>query len=117
MASILSGSGSRCYRAAAAKSPAEEKITRDIIYIKENLGRTRRRGAAIYKNRLFMASMALPLIFRQFRDKGRGQDEAAAHELFETVKVYNAVPEEAEASYRAAVLREYAAYCQREQQP
>ena len=42
--------------------------------------------------------VALPLIFRHFRDKGRGQDEEAARDLFETVKVYNAVPEEAEAS-------------------
>jgi len=61
--------------------------------------------------------VALPLIFRHFREKGRGQDEEAAHDLFETVKVYNAVPEEAEASYREAVLREYAAYCQREMKP
>ena len=61
--------------------------------------------------------VALPLIFRHFRDKGRGQDEAAARDLFETVKVYNAVPEEEEASYREVVLREYAAYCQREMKP
>jgi uncharacterized metal-binding protein len=61
--------------------------------------------------------VALPLIFRHFRDKGRGQDEEAARDLFETVKVYNAVPEEAEASYREVVLREYAAYCQREMKP
>jgi len=33
------------------------------------------------------------------------------------VKVYNAVPEEAEAAYREAVLREYAAYCQTETKP
>ncbi len=61
--------------------------------------------------------VALPLIFRHFREKGRGQDEEAARDLFETVKVYNAVPEEAEASYREVVLREYAAYCQREMKP
>ena len=61
--------------------------------------------------------VALPLIFRHFRDKGRGQDEEAARDLFETVKVYNAVPPEAEASYREAVLREYAAYCQTETKP
>lgn len=61
--------------------------------------------------------VALPLIFRHLREKGRGQDEEAARDLFETVKVYNAVPEEAEASYREVVLREYAAYCQREMKP
>jgi len=58
--------------------------------------------------------VALPLIFRHFRERGRGQDEEAACELFETVKIYNAVPLESEASYREAVLREYAAYCQKE---
>jgi hypothetical protein len=47
----------------AEKNPVEEKLTRDIIYIKDKLGRTRRRGSAIYKNRIFAASMALPLIF------------------------------------------------------
>jgi hypothetical protein len=61
--------------------------------------------------------VALPLIFRQFRESGRGQDEGAARELFETVKIYNAVPAEAEASYREAVLREYAVFCEKEKQP
>ncbi|MCX6873077.1 MAG: putative zinc-binding protein [Verrucomicrobia bacterium] len=60
--------------------------------------------------------LALPLIFRHFREKGLGQDEAAAHELFETVKIYNAVPPEAEAGYRKAIMLEYAAYCQKENQ-
>ncbi len=61
--------------------------------------------------------VALPLIFRQFREAGRGQDEAAAREVFNTVKIYNAVPPEAETSYREAVLQEYAAYCRKEKQP
>jgi uncharacterized metal-binding protein len=60
--------------------------------------------------------VALPLIFRHFREKGLGYDEAAAHELFETVKIYNAVPPEAEESYRKAVMLEYATYCQKENQ-
>ncbi|HXP59706.1 MAG TPA: putative zinc-binding protein [Dongiaceae bacterium] len=60
--------------------------------------------------------VALPLIFRQFRERGRRQDEKALCELFETVKIYNAVPPEAEGSYREAVLREYAAFCRKEQQ-
>jgi uncharacterized metal-binding protein len=61
--------------------------------------------------------VALPLIFRHFRETGRGQDEEAARELFETVKIYNGVAPAAEASYREAVLREYAAYCQKEKKP
>jgi len=61
--------------------------------------------------------VALPLIFRHFRETGHGQDEEAARELFETVKIYNAVAPEAEASCRQAVLREYAAYCQKEKKP
>src|ERR1039458_602775 len=60
--------------------------------------------------------VALPLIFRQFRERGRGQDEGAARGLFDTVKIYNAVPAEAEGRYREAVLREYAAYCEKEKQ-
>ena len=59
--------------------------------------------------------VALPLIFRQFREAG-GRDEQAADELFETVKIYNAVPLEAEGSYREAVRREYAVFCEKEKE-
>ena len=61
--------------------------------------------------------VALRLIFQKFHDAGRGLDEAAARELFETVKIYNAVPPEAEGAYREAVLREYAFYCRQERKP
>ena len=61
--------------------------------------------------------VALPLIFRHFQQTGRGQDEQSQRDLFETVKIYNDVPAEAEAGYREAVLREYAAFCQKENQP
>ena len=44
-------------------------------------------------------------------------DEAFVRELFETVKIYNPVPAEAEESYRKTVLREFAAYCQKEKKP
>ncbi len=60
--------------------------------------------------------VALPLIFRNFRDAGRGQDEETLRELFETVKIYTAVPPEAEESYREVVRREYAAFCAKEGQ-
>ncbi len=61
--------------------------------------------------------VALPLIFRQFAEKGRGQDANALRELFETVKIYNAVEAQVEDAYREAVGREYAAFCAREKQP
>ena len=60
--------------------------------------------------------VALPLIFQRFRERGCGQDGEAARELFDTVKIYNAVPSESEGSYRAAVLREYGAFCEKEKQ-
>ncbi len=58
--------------------------------------------------------VALPLILRQFKDKERGQDEAAIQELFEVVKIYTAVPAEKESAYREVVRREYAAFCAKE---
>jgi uncharacterized metal-binding protein len=61
--------------------------------------------------------VALPLIFRHFQQTGRGQDEESNRDLFETVKIYNAIPAEAEAGYREAVRREYAAFCQKENKP
>jgi hypothetical protein len=61
--------------------------------------------------------VALPLIFRHFLQTGRGQDAQSQQDLFETVKIYNSIPAEAEAGYREAVLREYAAFCQKENKP
>jgi uncharacterized metal-binding protein len=55
--------------------------------------------------------LALPLIFQRLHELGRAP-EAAADELFETVKIYNAVPPGEEKDYRAAIAREYAAFCQ-----
>jgi len=55
--------------------------------------------------------VALDPIFRKFRDAGRGTDEATLKEVFEMVKVYNDVPPAAEAAYREAIRREFAAYC------
>ncbi len=58
--------------------------------------------------------VALPLILQKFRDAGRGQDEGTIRELFDTVKIYNTVPPEAEESYREVVRREYMAFCAKE---
>jgi uncharacterized metal-binding protein len=54
--------------------------------------------------------LALPLILQQFRERGRAP-EAAADELLETVRIYNYVPVEEEANYRAALIREYERFC------
>jgi hypothetical protein len=65
--------------------------------------------------------IALPLIFRHFREARLAAagptadlDEETAREIFEAVKIYNSVPAEVEESYREAVLREYVAFCQKE---
>jgi uncharacterized metal-binding protein len=61
--------------------------------------------------------VALRPVMEKFRKAGRGQDEQAARDLFEAVKIYNDVPPQAEPSYREAVRREYEAYCRQEDRP
>lgn len=61
--------------------------------------------------------VALPLIMQRFREAGRAPDGATIDELLGMVKIYNPVPEEAEGSYREALLRQYQAYCEKEPQP
>jgi uncharacterized metal-binding protein len=56
--------------------------------------------------------MALPLIFQQFRETGRGMDESVARDLLETVKVYNPIPQDSEQVFREAILREYQSFCE-----
>jgi uncharacterized metal-binding protein len=58
--------------------------------------------------------VALPLIFEKLREAHPSLDEAAIRELLETVKIYNYVPPEAEASWREVLTREFAAYCESE---
>lgn len=67
-------------------------------------------GSGVPVTRLLIAGkereiVALPLIFEQFRNDGKSPDE-----LFNTVKIYNAIPAELEAEYRAAILRAFAEY-------
>lgn len=50
---------------------------------------------------------ALPAIFEQFRQEGKAPGDGLGEKLFQTVKVYNSIPAEAEALYRDAILREY----------
>jgi uncharacterized metal-binding protein len=56
--------------------------------------------------------IALPLIFAQFRDAGKLPGDYIAAELMQTVKIYNPIPDDREAAYTAAVMREYATFCQ-----
>ena len=52
--------------------------------------------------------VGLPLIFQQFCEAGKAPGEATLQEIMDTVKIYNAIPAEAEPAYTAAILREYA---------
>lgn len=58
--------------------------------------------------------IALPLIFEQFRQEGKNPSGQSAPELLDAVKIYNSIPQGAEQSYTKAVLREYAAFLERE---
>lgn len=46
--------------------------------------------------------VALPLLFEQFRGDGKSADE-----LYDAVKIYNAIPPELEAAYRETIVRAY----------
>lgn len=76
-------------------------------------------GSGVAVNKVLIAGkrvelLALQLIFQLCREKGRAP-EAAGEDLLQNVKIYNYVPPEAEASYREAIVREYAAFCAREE--
>lgn len=55
--------------------------------------------------------LALPLIFSNLRERGRAPGEVA-DELMANVEIYNSVPVESKAAFRAAILHEYAAFWQ-----
>jgi len=76
-------------------------------------------GSGVAVNKVLIAGesvelLALPLIFQHCRETGRAP-EAAGEDLLQNLKIYNYVPPEAEASYREAILREYAAFCARKE--
>jgi hypothetical protein len=56
--------------------------------------------------------IALPLIFKQFRQDGKAPSEVAMAEILNTVRVYNPIPEGADEAYLEALAREYALYWQ-----
>jgi hypothetical protein len=55
--------------------------------------------------------IALPAIFQQFHEQGKAPGNDVTRELLNLIKVYNPVPAEQEATYLAALEREYTAYC------
>ncbi len=57
--------------------------------------------------------MALPLLFRKFREAGKAPSGPVAQELLDAVHIYNALPAGVDDEYRAMLLREYAAYCEK----
>jgi uncharacterized metal-binding protein len=58
--------------------------------------------------------IALPLVFQQLKEGGKGPDEVSTTQLLETVRIYNPIPADAEEAYASALLREYAAFCRAE---
>ncbi len=60
---------------------------------------------------------ALPLIFQQFHQAGKMPGEETARELLEVVKIYNPIPGDAEEPYTRALLREYAAFSEKQEVP
>ena len=58
--------------------------------------------------------IALPLIFEQFRQAGKPPSGKTARELLDTVKTYNLVPKGADEQYKTVLMREYAAFSEKE---
>ena len=55
--------------------------------------------------------VGLKQIFEQLHAMGRKPEDGVRDELLATVKTHNYVPPSAEERYKAALLREYAAFC------
>jgi hypothetical protein len=58
--------------------------------------------------------IALPLIFEQFRQSRKIPSETTARELLDTVKLYNPISDGSDEQYKAALMREYAAFYEKE---
>jgi len=58
--------------------------------------------------------VALPMIFAKLRETHHTPSDGASQDLLEMVRIYNYVTPEAEAAWREALVREFAAYCERE---
>lgn len=60
--------------------------------------------------------VALPLIFAQQHEAGKRVEDVEPAVLLELVKIYNPLPEGAEAVYQEALVAAYATYCARQEQ-
>ena len=60
--------------------------------------------------------IALPLIFQQFHQAGKTPGDGTAAELMQTVRIYNPIPDEQEAAYTEAIVREYTAFCEKKEE-
>ncbi len=58
--------------------------------------------------------IALPLIFQQFCDSGKPASQATTWDLLKSVKIYNPIPVGEEGAYAAALIHEYAAFCEQQ---
>ena len=61
--------------------------------------------------------IALPAIFQRFHQAGKAPGDGTARELLEVVKIYNPIPGDEEKAYARALLREYAAFCEKKGGP
>lgn len=55
--------------------------------------------------------IALPLIFDQMISNGKTPETVNERDLLDTVRIYNSIPNGAEADYAFALIREFADYC------
>jgi hypothetical protein len=55
--------------------------------------------------------VALPLLFEQFQQAGKGPSTEVAGEILEQVKIYNPVPGDQEIVYQEMIGREYTRFC------
>ena len=60
--------------------------------------------------------IALPLIFQQLMDSGKPASQVTAHELLETVKVYNPIPSDEEVDYESVLELEYLAFLRKQKE-
>jgi uncharacterized metal-binding protein len=61
--------------------------------------------------------IALPAIFEKFHQAAKAPSGDTARELLEVVKIYNPTPDDQEEAYAQALLREYAAFCEKQEAP
>lgn len=60
--------------------------------------------------------IALPLIFQQFHDSGKPVSQVVTKELLEAVKIYNPIPSGKDEAYVVALMHEYAAFCEKQEE-